>query len=192
MKKLLVAAMFAFAGLCAWAQDTLIPLDYTEAKPEDFYQYEQNVQNCVDWLMNTPLDERQMDRQVISQFVQVWMQASPTVVFYFDPKLMEFIDDSSYPDEQATVYVGGYMAALLKEKQEKGTLNRMTALPKGISRADRITGAMGAIESSLEFYDNNRSVLGRNRSLEKLRKMQKEGTLREYVAAHLDEDGAGK
>lgn len=191
MKKLLVAAMFAFAGLCASAQDALIPMDYTETKPEDFYRYEQNVLNCMTWLMETPLDERQMERQVISQFVQVWMQASPTVVIYFDPKLIEFLEVSSYPDEQATVYVGGYLTALLKEKQKQGTLDKMTALPKGISKADRITGAMGAVESSVEFYDNNRGTLGRNRSLEKLRKMQKEGTLRKYVEANLEAAGSG-
>lgn len=186
MKKLLLSVMLICAALCASAQEALIPVDYLDTKPEEFYRYEQNVLNCVKWLIETPLDERQMDRRVINHFVQVWMQASPSVVVNFDNKLIEFLDHSAYRDDQAMVYIGGYMAALLKEKQEQGSLNKITALPKGVSKADRITGVMGAIGTSLEFYENNRKVLGRNRTLDELRKMQKEGTLREYVESNME------
>lgn len=185
MKKLLIAAMLMFTGYGAVAQDALIPMDYADANTQELYQYEQNVINCTEWLVNTPLGERDMDRQVIGQFVLIWMQASPSVVFNFDTKLMEFIENSSYQDEQATVYVGSYMTALLKEKEAAGTLNKSTLLPKGVSKADKITGAIGAIEGSLEFYDKNYATLGRNRDLEKFRKMKKEGKLREYVEANL-------
>lgn len=190
MKKLLTAAMFMLISYCAAAQDALIPMDYATTNPEEFYQYEQNVVNCTDWLLNTPLGERDIDRQVIGQFILIWMQASPSVVFNFDTRLMEFLNDSAYPDEQAAVYVGGYMTTLLKEKEAAGTLNKMTALPKGMSKADKVKGAMGAIETSLDFYDKNYGTLGRNRSLKKLRKMRKDGTLREYVEANLGMDEA--
>lgn len=186
MKKFLMSAVLMLMCISAWGQeDSLIPFDYTETNPQEFYKYEQNVLNCVDWLVNTPIGERPIDRQVISQFLLIWMQATPSVVLNFDPKLMEFAQNSQYMEEMMTIYVGGYMAGLLREKEAQGKLNQMTVIPKGTTKADRITAASSAIEASLEFYDINKGTIGRNRMLEKYKKMQKEGTLQDYIEANL-------
>ena len=187
MKKFLMSAMFMLIGISAWSQeDSLIPFDYTETDPQEFYKYEQNVLNCVDWLINTPIDEHTIDRQVISQFVLIWVQATPSVAINYDPKLLEFAQNIQHQEEVLMVYIGGYMAGLLREKEAQGKLNQMTVVPKGTNKADRITGATNAIESTLKFYELNKDVIGRNRTLERYKKMQKEGTLNEYIEANMD------
>ena len=84
-----------------------------------------------------------------------------------------------------TVYTGGYAAGLLELKSENGTLGKMTLSPRGLSDEDRTAGATRAIEYSIAFYDRNRDLLGRNGKLERLKKMQEKGTLRQYVEANL-------
>ena len=188
MKKILMSILFVLTGASMWGQDSLIPFDYAESNPQDFYKYEQNVINCVDWLVNTPIDEKTIDRQVISQFVLIWMQATPSVVMNFDEKLIEFAQNSPYMEELLTVYAGGYMSGLLHEKESQGKLNQSTMIPKGTTKTDRIKGATNAIERSLEFYDKNKGTIGRNRLLEKYKKMQEAGTLQEYIEANLTEN----
>ena len=64
-------------------------------------------------------------------------------------------------------------------------LGKMTLSPRGLSDEDRTAGATRAIEYSIAFYDRNRDLLGRNGKLERLKKMQEKGTLRQYVEANL-------
>ena len=64
-------------------------------------------------------------------------------------------------------------------------INTSPVVPKGTTNADKVTGAMSAIEGCIRFYDNNKEQIGRIRTLEKYKKMQKEGTLRDYVEGNL-------
>ena len=187
MKKVLtsaVMAMLACAG--ARAQELLIPHDYTETSPQELHLYEQNVLDCVEWLVNTPVDEQSADRQNVRKFVLEWIQATPNVAVYLDPQLMEFTQDSKYTDEMLTVYAGGYLSGLLRDKDTHGDLTLSgEATTKGETKADRIKGVTSAIETSLEFYDKNKDKLGRNNTLEKYKEMLHEGTLREHIESNI-------
>ena len=130
----------------------------------------------------------QYPRMAVTQFVMMWMQVSPSIQINFDTNLMEFLDDISSEEQQtdmATVYCASYMAGLIREKAAEGKINTNSVVPKGTSHADKVTGALSAVEGCIRFYDINKEKLGRIRDLERYKKMQKEGTLREYVEANL-------
>ena len=189
MKRFITSLRLLCMGLSAMAQEALIPENYMETDPALAYQYEQNILNCSEWLINTPLTpEMQYPRMAVSQFVMMWMQVSPSIQINFDTTLMEFLDDLTSEDLQtnmATVYCASYMAGLIREKAAEGKINTSTVVPKGTTNADKVTGAMSAIEGCIRFYDNNKEQIGRIRTLEKYKKMQKEGTLRDYVEGNL-------
>lgn len=189
MKRFFTTLMLLCMGLTAVAQEALIPENYMETDPQKSYQYEQNILNCSEWLINTPMTpEMQYPRMAINQFVITWMQVSPSIQINFDTALMEFLGDISseeYMTNMTAVYCASYMAGLIREKEAEGKINTSSIVPKGVSNADKVTGAMSAIEGCIRFYDNNKEQLGRIRMLEKYKKMQKEGTLREYVEGNL-------
>ena len=125
------------------------------------------------------------EHSMIGKFIDTWLRETPSIRISLDPTLTAFLDDAKYFEEQMTVYTGGYAAGLLELKSENGTLGKMTLSPRGLSDEDRTAGATRAIEYSIAFYDRNRDLLGRNGKLERLKKMQEKGTLRQYVEANL-------
>lgn len=162
MKGLIAATLVVIVPASLHAQEPLIPQNFLQTAPEAYYHYEPNVLECVEWLRETP-----------------------SIRISLDPTLTAFLDDAKYFEEQMTVYTGGYAAGLLELKSENGTLGKMTLSPRGLSDEDRTAGATRAIEYSIAFYDRNRDLLGRNGKLERLKKMQEKGTLRQYVEANL-------
>ena len=124
-----------------------------------------------------PPDNRQIHRHLASRDTEYPDKPRPDT--------HRVLDDAKYFEEQMTVYTGGYAAGLLELKSENGTLGKMTLSPRGLSDEDRTAGATRAIEYSIAFYDRNRDLLGRNGKLERLKKMQEKGTLRQYVEANL-------
>ena len=166
MKGLIAATLVVIVPASLHAQEPLIPQNFLQTAPEAYYHYEPNVLECVEWLTETPLEADSFDRRTIGKFIA-------------------FLDDAKYFEEQMTVYTGGYAAGLLGLKSENGTLGKMTLSPRGLSDEDRTAGATRAIEYSIAFYDRNRDLLGRNGKLERLKKMQEKGTLRQYVEANL-------
>ena len=181
MKGLIAATLVVIVPASLHAQEPLIP----QNSPEAYYHYEPNVLECVEWLTETPLEADSFDRRTIGKFIDTWLRETPSIRISLDPTLTAFLDDAKYFEEQMTVYTGGYAAGLLELKSENGTLGKMTLSPRGLSDEDRTAGATRAIEYSIAFYDRNRDLLGRNGKLERLKKMQEKGTLRQYVEANL-------
>ena len=185
MKGLIAATLVVIVPASLHAQEPLIPQNFLQTAPEADYHYEPNVLECVEWLTDTPLEADSFDRRTIGKFIDTWLRETPSIRISLDPTLTAFLDDAKYFEEQMTVYTGGYAAGLLELKSENGTLGKMTLSPRGLSDEDRTAGATRAIEYSIAFYDRNRDLLGRNGKLERLKKMQEKGTLRQYVEANL-------
>ena len=185
MKGLIAATLVVIVPASLHAQEPLIPQTFLQPAPEAYYHYEPNVLECVEWLTETPLEADSFDRRTIGKFIDTWLRETPSIRISLDPTLTAFLDDAKYFEEQMTVYTGGYAAGLLELKSENGTLGKMTLSPRGLSDEDRTAGATRAIEYSIAFYDRNRDLLGRNGKLERLKKMQEKGTLRQYVEANL-------
>lgn len=185
MKGFIAAAFAAIVSAPLHAQEPLIPQDFLQTAPAAYYHYEQNVLECIAWLTETPLEADSFDRRAIGSFIDAWLRETPSIRISLDPALTAFLDGTQYFEEQMTVYAGGYAAGLLELKRENGTLGKMTLSPRGLSDEDRTAGAARAIEYSIAFYDRNRDLLGRNGKLERLKKMQEKGTLRQYVEANL-------
>lgn len=179
MKKLLLFVMAFFCVATISAQDALIPLDYKTTDPANYYKYEQNALNCANWLINMPLGEREFERDIVMDFFITWLMESPTVWFDSTPEIIEFTDKSN---DLFVIFSCGYTSYMLNLKKEEGTLNT-NSTPKGLTREEFVDGNVAALECCLEFYKNNKAVLGRNSHLENFKKKQKEGTLRAFVEA---------
>ena len=100
---------------------------------------------------------------------QNFLQTAPEAYYHYEPNVLECVEWLTETPLEA----------------DNGTLGKMTLSPRGLSDEDRTAGATRAIEYSIAFYDRNRDLLGRNGKLERLKKMQEKGTLRQYVEANL-------
>lgn len=178
MKKLfLVAIGLLFAGT-AWAQDSIIPLDYANTNTEQYYKFEQNFIDCTNWFIYTPLTQpdSEITRQAIMRFLGTWIEASPTVYIELNEDVMCFCGESP---ELTMAYLMGYTSTLLDIKKAAGTLNTPTEI--GSSSEEKLAGSVGGIVMAGKFYEINKENLGRNRNMEKFMKMHKEGTLTNHI-----------
>lgn len=128
--------------------------DYTALVPEVLLAYE--------WLYSTPVSAEPAKRKDLSAFLLQWIMGSPLVSIEIKEAIVPYTEQH----ECLMIYLGGYTTHVL----------RMNDNP--------VDANIYATEHVLEFYENNLTDLGKNKDLEKLLKMRKEGKLRAYIRAN--------
>ncbi len=162
MKRTFNLLMLIAASLALNAQDFEVPKDYRLVDGEDYAPYEQDIIHCVDWLINTPLNEQTEKRADANKFLLQWLTGSPDVHIEIKPEIVTFL--STTPD-LLMIFMGGWAKYSLKTKKFD----------------DKINGTLKGIESVIEFYQKNRGFLKKDKHVEKYIKMQEKGKLTEYV-----------
>lgn len=77
MKKTTIL-FFAFALMGTWVQAQFSHLkDVKLQSADDFNEYAEQVLDCSDYLLLTPYDKKDSERQVATDFVIRWMQVAP-------------------------------------------------------------------------------------------------------------------
>lgn len=154
--------MLITASLVLNAQDFEVPKDYKLVEAEDYAPYEQDILDCVDWLMNTPLNKQTEKRINANKFLLQWLTGSPNVHIEIKPEIVTFI--STTPD-LIMIFMGGWAKYSLESRKFD----------------DKINGTLKGIESVIEFYQKNREFLKKDKHVEKYIKMQEKGKLNEYI-----------
>ena len=147
MKKLLIIAIFIFIGKNMNAQEVVIPDNIKLETEEDFKQNESLVLASIEWIQNTPLDQEKAKRKQINAFLMQWMSGSPTVSI----KLVQGL----VPLECAECLMS-FMSGWTKY-----------SLENNYSKDDEKCTLKG-VESTIAFYEKNKSELGKNADIEKL------------------------
>jgi hypothetical protein len=162
MKKLL-PSHFAFRNsIFVKAQEFQVPKDYAFESVDDYKPYENEVVKCVDWLVDTPMFQNPPKRKQASAFLLKWVMGSPYVHIEISPEIVSFAGTS--PD-LLMVFLGGWA----KHSIESEAYN------------DKVAGNVAGLESVMEFYETNKGLIPKDKSVEKYMKMKKKGTLRDFV-----------
>jgi Flp pilus assembly protein TadD len=129
--------------------------------PADYERLEPQVIAAFDWLMTTPVNEKTEDRREISAFLMTWITGSPSVTIEISEGLVPYIGEP----ECLMIFMGGYTKYALQNK----------------SNMTKEDAALFGTERVIEFYQANTKALGKNKEIEKLITLQKEGRLKGYI-----------
>lgn len=162
MKKIIFLALIAFISISTFAQENFtIPTNYTLDKPEDYKLLEKDVITTINWLYNTPVNEQAEKRMEANAFFIKWTSGTPDVHIGIDGNVVNFMENP----ELLIMYIAGWA----KYSIETGNDN------------DKIAGTLAGIEMAISFYEKNIKHLKKDKNVEKYIKMQKKGTLKEYI-----------
>jgi hypothetical protein len=162
MKKLLILLVVTGLSYSSLAQDFQVPKDYAFKTAEDYAPYENDIVNCVNWLIETPANEYAAKRKEASAFLLQWLMGSPDVHIQINPKIVTFMNTS--PD-LLMIFMGGWAKHSIETK----------------AYDDKVAGSLAGLESVVEYYDKNKSFIPKDKSVEKYVKMKQKGTLQKYV-----------
>ena len=162
MKTLALITILTLVSMGIYAQDFEIPKNYKLEKVEDYAPYEQDVINCVNWLIKTPLNEQSEKRKEANAFLIKWITGSPTILIEIKPDIVTFMGTS--PD-LLMIFMGAWSKYSLETKDFN----------------NKVEGSKAGIESVIEFYNANKQSLQKDKNVEKYIKMQEKGTLEGYI-----------
>jgi hypothetical protein len=162
MKKLLLPILLLGISLYGNAQEFQVPKDYAFETADDYKPYENDVVKCADWLVETPMFQNPSKRKEASAFLLKWVLGSPYVHIEINPEIVTFAGTS--PD-LLMVFLGGWAKYSIESR----------------AYDDKVAGNVAGLESVIEFYDTNKGLLPKDKSVEKYMKMHKKGTLKEFV-----------
>jgi hypothetical protein len=162
MKTITSILVLMSISLGLFSQEFNIPKDYQLVNVEDYAPYEQDVVNCIDWLVKTPLNEQSDKRNEANTFLLKWLSGSPNVHIESKQEIVSFM--SSSPD-LLMIIMGGWAKYSLESKDFDNKVN----------------GSIAGIEAVIEFYKANREFLSKDKNVEKYIKMKNKGKLEEYI-----------
>lgn len=162
MKKLFITLIAVTFTTLIYSQDFEVPKDYKLVKAEDYALYKQDVVNCVDWLIKTPLNEQAAKRKEANAFLLKWISGSPDVNIEIKPQIVTFMKSS--PDI-LIIFMGGWTKYSIVNKDYN----------------NKIAGSLAGIEAVIEVYTKNKDDMYKDRNIEKYIKMKDKGTLKEYI-----------
>ncbi len=169
MKKLLLAGIVLFQGMCLFGQEFQVPQNYTLVKVEDYAPYEQDVLNGIKWLSGTPVNKETDKRKEVNAFLMKWMMGSPNVKLEVRQDVVTFI---SSPD-----LLMGFLCGWTKYSLETKNYT------------DKLKGNLAGIENAIDIYQKNKSILPKDKNIEKYIKLQSKGKLEEEIAKILKKNG---
>lgn len=160
MKITSIVVFLSVFCLGLFAQEFEVPQNYKLDKAEDYAPYENDVINCVTWLLNTPIDKETSKRKKANEFLLKWITGSPSVTVNIKAEIVTFMDS---PD-LFLIFLGGWTKYALETKDESDA-----------------AGSLAGIEAAIDLYLKNKGIIPKNKEVEKYIKMKKKGSLKDYV-----------
>lgn len=148
------------------AQDFEVP-DFKLETAEDYAQYEDDVMNGFDWIMETPYGTQDDKRREVAKFLFTWMTGSPSVHPELNENIATFI--SSSPTIVLVVFLGGWTNYSLENDHSD----------------DKVLGCTAALNAVIDYYQDNRKKLGKDKNIEKYVKMKDAGTLDDFISENV-------
>jgi hypothetical protein len=162
MRKISLMLIILTISFGLFSQDFEIPKNPKLETDENYAFYEQDIINCVNWLMNTPIKEQTEKRRDANAFLLMWLTGSPNVNIEINQQIVTFMASSP---ELLMIFMGGWAKNALETKEPK----------------NKIAGNLAGIEAVIEFYTKNKLKMGKDKNVEKYVKMKETGTLKEFI-----------
>lgn len=167
MKKVLILFATIVFSCHLLAQSFEVPQNYTLSKVEDYKQHEQNIVDCVDWLIQTPIGDKTSKRKEANVFLVTWLTGSPNVSIELHSYVMGITEDSP---EFLSVFMGGWAKYAISTKNYDNVLD----------------GNLAGIDAVIATYKNSRDVLPKSNSIEKFIKLKQKGKLRAFIKDQIE------
>lgn len=161
MKTIRLTLFLTIFSCGLYAQDFVVPKNYTLEKANDFDKYEADVVNCVNWLISTPVNEQTERRKEANAFLFKWISGSSKVHIEIKQEIVTFMDSG----ELLMIFMGAWTKYSLETKDFDNKIN----------------GTIHGVESVIDFYNKNKGKISKNKGAEKYLKMKEKGTLKEYI-----------
>jgi hypothetical protein len=149
--------------LNGFAQDFNVPQNYKLEKAEDYAPFEEAVLSGIEWLINTPLNEQTDKRKEVNAFLITWLIGSPYVHLEIKSEIVTFVN-SETPDF-LLIFMSGWAKYSITTKDYD----------------NKVAGSLAGIEAVINFYNQNKKSLPKDKSIEKYIKLQKDGKLKEFI-----------
>lgn len=162
MKTIIFSFLLMIISFGLYSQDFEVPKDYKLEEASDYALYEQDVLKCIDWLMKTPINKQTEKRKDANAFLLKWLSGSSDVHIEIKQEIVTFMGTS--PD-LLMIFIGGWAKYSLESKDAN----------------NKIAGSLAGIESVIDFYTKNKSLMPKDKNVEKYIKMKNKGTLKEYI-----------
>lgn len=171
MKAILYLSIIFFLAIslnCV-AQTAPVPKSYSLTKPEDYNKYENDVVNVINWLEQTPWDEKKPERELADSFFLAWLSGSPTVTVELGEGILMKIMEKN--KELLFSYMGGYTKYTLKARADKTTYD--------VNKAK-----LAGFKAVIAKYNSEKSR-SKDKNVEMLAKLDSEGKLEDWIVTEL-------
>ncbi|KAB1064884.1 hypothetical protein [Salibacter halophilus] len=162
MKSLLLTLLTTCFISISFAQSFEVPENYKLEKGEDYERYEDEIIDCIDWLMSTPPNEETEKRDRASKFYLEWIAGTPDVTIELNLDVAPFAEKSP---ELLVIYMGGWTKKALNSDE-----------PVSI-----VDGSEAGLLAVIEYYQKNENIIDKNRKVKKLIRLKKKDKLRQFV-----------
>lgn len=161
MKKTLLVIILVTFSIGLYSQNFKVPKNYKLDKAEDYAPFENDVVQCCNWLIETPINEQPEKRKEANTFMLQWIIGSPTVLIEVNQDIATFMTSP----ELLLIFMGGWAKHSIDTKIYD----------------DKIAGSIAGINSVIDFYLRNKKILGKDKHVEKYIKLKKKDKLEQYV-----------
>ena len=162
MKKSIFVALLSFMSVVVCGQSFEVPKNYKLETKEDYQKYEPQVLQAIDWALKTPLNKEIDKRTEVYTFLMAWVEGTPNVGVKLDTFVMNLTKknkDLLFP------YIMGWIKYSLENNYAKDDLQTTK------------TGT----EVLVKFYEDNKSVLKKDKEVEKYKKLIEKNQLEEEL-----------
>lgn len=94
----------------------VLPDEYVLNTQEDYEAHEELVVQCLEWLLDTPLNENRNHRNEVNGFIMIWLSGSPEISLDIKSRAMPFLEQD---EELFFTFLHGMSLYKLKHKKEE-------------------------------------------------------------------------
>lgn len=136
--------------------------DFVLETKVDYLRYENDFISGVVYLMETPPNENKEQRKALEKFLIEWVIGSPTVSVEISEAISPYIKEAP---EYLIIFLGGASVYQIKTRDLD----------------DKYKSYIAGTELVIAFYEKNKKILGKNRAIEKLIKLQQKDKLADFI-----------
>lgn len=151
-----------------FAQDKVVPVNYSLNIPADFRQYENDVIKSINWLASNPRTFKPRERLKTEDFLVKWIYGSPYVNVVVEPYIMKLSGKNA---DLLLSFMFGYT---LYQLEHPGDKNLIPANIAGISRL-------------INDYQLNFSTFIKDPLINSVIELEKEGKLSDWLETQLSQ-----
>ena len=159
---------FAFITLCLLimqsvnAQKFVVPAIPGDIEKTEYAQYTQDAMNCIDWLKtHSPSDSK---RKEVASFVLWWLMGTPDVHLVLNADVVKFENG-----DLLILFLGGWAEYAIQNNDE-----------------DMVRGCCAGVETALNYYEQYKNKLSKDKGAERLLKMKNKGTVKDYISKGME------